>query len=280
MTAMRTPETMRVRPQLWIGLVAVTVYVLLAAGVANLLTDWLAPSDPAADYALGHFPVLIPLVVAGVVFVRWAGWGPGVWRTPASFETRPRRWWLLAIPALLLAQNVVLLAASPAANWQVGTVVLIAAATALVGIGEELYFRGILRASVRAHHGETMALLVTALAFGAAHSVASLGHGLPLGFIAFQVAVTALGGAVYYGAFLATGRLWVAMVLHALDDFSLAVSSGNLTGPSGQNAAAGPVNSAIQFILWVLAGAVLVSCIRQDRRDRQPRPVTDTPAAD
>lgn len=265
-----TTAATRVPRRFWIGLLAAVVYVALAGGVANLLTEGFPQDDPAADFALGHFPVLIPLVIGGVLFVRWAGWSSDVWRTPASFETTPRRWWMLAIPVLVFAQAVIVLAIMPADRWQLGVVLLVAAGTALVGFGEELFFRGILRSSIRAHHGETVTLLVTSLFFGLAHSLGSLLGGVPIGYIAVQVGAAALDGAVYYGVLLATGRLWVPIVLHALTDFSLRVGGGLNTGPSA-DVDLGPANIAIEWAIWVLAVVVLISCIRRDLSARRAK---------
>lgn len=271
MTGSTRQTVERVPRRLWVGLIAIVVYVALAGGLANLLDEWLQPADAAAEYALTHLPVLVPLIIAGVVFVRWAGWQPAVWRTPAAFETRPRRLWLLVIPALMLVNSVSLLVVAPYAGWTVPTIALVALVTGLVGLGEELYFRGILRASIIAHHGETVALLITVLAFGLAHSVASLSKGLPLGFVAFQIAVTGLGGVAYYAAFRATGRLWVPIALHALEDFSLQVSGGGLGAASNSDTNVTPLNTTIQAVLWGLALFVLISCIRQDVAARRSR---------
>lgn len=57
-----------------------------------------------------------------------------------------------------------------------------------VGIGEELFFRGILLTALRAHHSEFLALIVSSVLFGIAHVVGYLVAGLPLGLILFQVA--------------------------------------------------------------------------------------------
>lgn len=194
----------RIPQRFWIGLVAVIAYVALAAGVSSLLVDWLAPEGELAEFALSHIPVLLPLIIAGLVFARRSGWAE-IWRTPAAYETRPRRWWMLAIPLLMLAQSAIMLTLTPWRNWDILGIALVALVTAMVGLGEELYFRGILRSSLRAHHGETLTLLVTALLFGAAHSFGSAIHGEPAGAIAFQVGVTMLDGALFYAAFRATG---------------------------------------------------------------------------
>jgi membrane protease YdiL (CAAX protease family) len=262
---------MRVPQRFWIGLVAAVFYVALAGGVGELLKGWAPEGDDVAELALSHFTVLIPLIIVGVVFVRRAGWSRDVWRTPSSFETRPRRRWMLVFPILLLVQVVVILAGTPWSRWTIGLLLLVLLVNILVGVGEELYFRGILRASLRAHHGETLTLLVTSLLFGLAHALGSVIAGMPIGFIGFQVGVTAVTGAVLYGVFRATGRLWVAMALHALNDFALRVSSGDLGSRSADDLDPSPANIAVQSILWVFAVVLLISCIREDRRARREK---------
>lgn len=273
--ATETPAE-RVPRRFWVGLVAAIVYVALAGGVAELLTEGISTEDDVAELSLGHFPVLIPLVAAGVWFVWRAGWTKHVWRTPAAFETQPRRWWMLAFPALLLIQSIVLLAGTPWGAWSAAVLVVIVLVNILVGVGEELYFRGVLRASLRAHHGETVTLLVTSLMFGAAHALGSVLAGTGAGFVAFQVVVTATSGAVFYGVFRATGRLWIAMGLHALNDFTLRVSSGDLTSRSADNLDPSPINVVVQALLWVLVLVLLTSCIRQDTAERREKRAAST----
>lgn len=148
-------------------------------------------------------------------------------------------------------------------------VAVVLVGTLLVGVGEELYFRGILRASIEGRHGQAVTLLVTSVAFGLAHSVGSLIGGVPVSFIAFQVAVTAAAGAVLYGVLRATGRLWVAMLLHGLNDAGLYLNSGQTDNPSAAGLSADSGNIALQAALWVLAAVLLISCLRQDHRRRQ-----------
>lgn len=275
MSAERFPDTRSVRavrtaPRAWISFVAAAVYVAVAAGVANVLTDLIPTGDPVEEFVLGHVTVLIPLIVAGVVFVHWAGWNNIVWRLPSAAETTPRRWWLLAFPALMLVQYATVLVDSRWSAWDLGSVVIVAIVCLLIGFGEELYFRGILRASIRHRHGETLALLLTSLAFGLAHTLGAVLAGVEPAGIAFEIGVTALAGAICYGAYRATGRLWVPILLHALDDFSLQISSGDLTADPS-DAGLSPLGVTAQTLLWILALALLISCIRQDLRGRAPR---------
>lgn len=188
--------TERVPRRIWIGLVAVVVYILFAAGLGNAVDSWIGTSTGPLELVLSH-AAIVPPIIAGVLFVRWAGWTPAVWRTPPPTGRGVRRWWWLAIPVLMLVQSLANIAAAPLDTWTIPTAALVLVVTCLVGLGEELYFRGILRASITGHHGETFAFIGTSLAFGLAHSAAGLAHGVPLSIIAFQVAVTVAAGAVF-----------------------------------------------------------------------------------
>ncbi|OII40040.1 CPBP family intramembrane glutamic endopeptidase [Plantibacter sp. MMLR14_011] len=267
----------RVTQRFWIGLAAAVLYVLVAAGLARLLTEWFPPQNEVEDFVLGHLPVLIPLIILGVLFVRKAGWTRDVWRTPAAFETRPRRWWMLAFPVLMLVQVVALLSITPWGDRKPELVFLVLGVNILVGVGEELYFRGILRASLRAHHGETVTLVATSLLFGAGHALGSVLAGLPVAFIAIQVGGTVLMGAAFYGVFLATGRLWIVIAFHAMNDFALRISSGDLTSASASDLDPPAITGVIQVVLWVLTLVLLISCIRHDlhaRREGRSTPPT------
>ncbi len=62
----------------------------------------------------------------------------------------------------MLLQSLVQIGTAPWAKQQLGPLLVIALGYALVGIGEEFYLRGVLRVSVRAHHGEFLTLFATA----------------------------------------------------------------------------------------------------------------------
>ncbi|MFS0894669.1 CPBP family intramembrane glutamic endopeptidase [Microbacterium sp. 179-I 3D3 NHS] len=264
----------RVPRTLWVGLITVVVYVLLAAGVSNLLVDIVQPGSVAGEFALSHFVALPILIVAGVIFVRWSGWSRDVWTLgdPAAAPARPRRRWLLAVPILLLINPVLGLFATPWGDRPMVFVLTAALGCLMIGFAEELYYRGILRVSIRAHHGEFLTVLLTSLLFGVSHSFGSLTHGVPLPVVAFQVAVTSMNGVMFYAAFLATGRLWVPMLLHALTDFSLYVQSGDSdAAPGHAGMDLGPVSAVVQVALGVFAVVFLISTIREGRRERGVR---------
>lgn len=252
---------------LWIGLVAGAVYVLIAAGGGLLLDALMGPRpDPVVELAVSHLVPLPVGIAAGLAFARWSGWWPDVWRLPSSTRSRPRRWWLILVPAGLCAQIAALFIQAPWASLSAAFVLVGLACYLLVGFGEELFFRGLLRASVRSHHGETVTLLVTSLAFGLAHSFGSALSGVPLGAIAFQVGVTAMDGALLYAVLRVTGTLWAPIALHGLGDFGRWVAAGD--GADHTTGFDGP----IQIVLIALAVALFVSVVREDRRARVAAP--------
>lgn len=217
---MSMASTDRVPRRVWIGLVAFAIYVVIAVAgglVFDAILD--ADADPVLELAPTHL-IPLPLAIAGgLAFARLSGWWHDIWTDRRVSLDRPRRWWMPAIPVAIVIQIVALVVQAPWATISVPYVVVGLLCYLLVGLGEELFTRGILLESVRAHHGETVALLVTALAFGVAHSLGSALNGIPVSTIAFQVAVTAMDGVQFYAALRATGTLWVPILLHGLGDY-------------------------------------------------------------
>lgn len=266
-----------------VGLAAVVVYVLFAAVIGTLVGD--VADGETAELALSHF-IPLPIAIAlGLMFVfRWSGWDARrVFRETPTTRLVPRRLWLVSIPVLMVA---LALSQVPLISWGdqvVGTVVVVVLATVLVGVGEELFLRGILLESLRARHGELVTLLGTSAVFGLAHVVGSVWAGVPPGAILFQVTFLTMNGSLLYWVRRVTGRLWAAMAVHALTDCLLYLSSGatstsealmqqNETDMSTMWPAA-----VLQTLLIVASLGGLVSVIREDRRTRSAR--HDDPAA-
>ncbi len=267
-TAQEIPTRDRVPRVLWVGLVAVIVYVLLAAGGGLLVDAALgADPDPVVELAASH---LIPLPIAigaGLLFAWRSGWWHDIWTDPPIHRTKPRRWWMLLVPLAIAAQIVALLIATPWTQLSAAYILVGLICYLLVGLGEELFLRGILLESVRAHHGETVTLLVTAITFGLAHTFGSALAGVPVGIIAFQAGVTAMEGVLFYAALRATGTLWVPIMVHGLGDWGRWLTAGN----DDSTAAAAGVT---QTIMTALSVAVLISVILEDRRTRKARATT------
>lgn len=262
----RAPRTV------WLGLALAAFYVVVAGG-GGLLVDALLDDDPdrIAENALTHLPILPIAIAAGLVFAWRSGWWRDVWSPTPVRAYRPRRLWMFAVPIAIVAQIVLLVLQAPLATLTAPYVLVGLASYLLVGLGEELFFRGLLLQAVRAHHGETATLLVTALAFGLAHSFGSALHGIPVAVIAFQVAVTAVDGVLFYAVLRVTGSLWAPILLHGLGDYGRWLSNGD-----GQDHV-GSGDATVQVVLTGLAVAVLVSVIREDLRTRR---MSRTPLAE
>ncbi|WIB32470.1 CPBP family intramembrane glutamic endopeptidase [Curtobacterium sp. MCSS17_005] len=285
---MTTPTTIttttrpeRFRRSIWVALVAVAVYVFLAAVVGNLFGGLAEPGDNIAEFVLSHY-IALPIGIAlAVLFVRWAGW-PGVWSETPTPKLHPRRLWLIAIPVLTVVIACSNLAGIDWSAWSVPTVLLIVIGTLMVGLGEELYLRGVLLSAVRARHSELATLLVTSVVFGVAHVVGSLWSGLSPAFILFQVSALSLAGATYYWVRRVTGRLWVAVLVHAFSDCVLYLGSGAARQSDAlahdASGSSDVIVGWVQILLIVLTLLSVLSVVLEDRRNRNARRAAATAA--
>ena len=191
----------RIQPKAWIGIAAAAVYVVFAAGLGNLLNIWFPTGSELGDFAVSHFIPLPILIVGGLLFIKWAGWNNLVWKSTPAHQQPNRRRWLYAFPILLFFQAIAPFFGAP---WSEVSVLLFSVsllATFLVGVGEELYFRGVIRASYQAYHGAFVTLIATSLLFGLGYVVGEVFEGLPLALIIFQASALSLNGIIYFGVF-------------------------------------------------------------------------------
>lgn len=254
----------RVRPGVLVGLGVIVVFAGLVA------VDDVLPgggdgdiADPTLAFLRTH---VLPLSIIGallVAFAWWSGWWRDVWRERP--DQRVPRWWL-AFPVLYA---VTVAGSATTADWSAAPTYLLVLliGTLLVGFTEELALRGILLTGARGSMPELAALLLTCAVFGALHAL-NLLHGAPVGPTLFQIAATAALGAVYYAIRRATGFLWPAMLLHALNDFARYAqptidADGGTPDPPGWAVGA-------NMVLGVLGIALLVSVARERRRTVVP----------
>lgn len=261
------------RPRsVWLALAVVVLYVLLAAGLGDLLSGLVSEDQELAQFALGHFIPLAIAIVGLLLFLRWVGWGADVWRERPTPTLTPRRWWLVSIPVLVVLLPISQLGDIPWASRSIGFILVVAVGTLMVGFGEELVIRGVLLTAVRARHGELVALLATSAVFALAHIPGSIIAGVPIAAIAFQVSFLAAAGASYYWVRRVTGRLWVAMLAHALTDWVLYLESGAGTPassmPQDHSGSPEPFLATVQVLLLIVTTISIVSVFREDRRRR------------
>ncbi|VTR75406.1 CPBP family intramembrane glutamic endopeptidase [Cellulomonas hominis] len=252
--------TPRVRPNLLVGLAVVVVYAALIA-----IDDVLPGSgdgditDPTLAFLRTHVLPLSIIAVLLVIFVRWSGWGPAVWRE--SPQRRIPRWWL-AFPVLYV---VVVAGGLSTADWSAAPSFLLVSLVGmlLVGFTEELGLRGILLTGARGSVPEIAALLISAVVFGSLHFL-NLLHGAAAGATTFQVAGAAGFGVVFYALRRATGLLWPAMLLHGLNDFALQIQPVT----NGETPDAPVWAVATNSLIIVLSVALVVSVLRESLRQR------------
>jgi len=92
-------------------------------------------------------------------------------------------------------------------------------ATALVGVAEELFYRGYALNRLQSITGPRKALFYSSILFGLMHSVNFLA-GPSIAQTTLQVIITAMAGYVFGSIYLSSGRnLILVIILHAIYDF-------------------------------------------------------------
>ena len=208
-----------------IGVVA--IYLIIVQGVGLTLLS-------GQDYNYGEFPdagsivraATIPVALSlifGVIVVTWLGW----WGRVLHETLRLGRWaWIF--PGLMVVSILVATDYPNLGDVGAKMTLTLLASSLLVGLGEELMFRGITLESMRRVAGSTelSAALWTTVIFGGVHLTNIFTEG-PSAL--FQVAVVSVAGLFFYIARRVSGGLLIPILLHAGWDFSL--FSGHLGDP-------------------------------------------------
>ena len=134
------------------------------------------------------------------------------------------------IPVLLMLSTFVASARSGFDDY--GLIVVVLIGTALVGIGEETVFRGIVLNSLARTMSLPWAVVVSSVLFGLMHSANVLLQ--PVGDTVSQVIVTSLIGLFLGWTYvLSGGNLVLVVVIHWLWDFGLIASDEAVTAQAG-----------------------------------------------
>jgi len=200
------------------------VYLSILQGGTLLLTK-------NQHYSYAEFPtiesiirsVMIPVglsVVFVSVVILWLGW----WKRIFNESNRLSIWaWI--VPILMVLSIIVVTNYPVLAEVSPLMVISLLASVILVGIGEELMFRGVVLETMRQvdRATELKAALWTALIFGGVHISNIFTEGATA---LLQAVIVSVSGLFFYVAYRVSGTLLVPIVLHAAWDFSL--FSGNL----------------------------------------------------
>jgi len=229
----------------------VVVYLTIIQGVSLLLTadkHYAYATFPTVEAII--FSLMIPVglsVVFVVMLISWLGW----WKRILSESLFIHRWaWIF--PVIMVLSIIVVTNYSVLSNASPVMILSLLVSVLLVGIGEELMFRGIVLNTMRNVKciTELRAALWTALIFGGAHISNIFTEGI---FVFAQIAIVSVSGIFFYIVLRVSGTILVPILLHAAWDFSL--FSGNI-GIDPEPSTFAAVASLTNFVLAII---VLVS---------------------
>ncbi len=173
--------------------------------------------DASTPWVRQFVVALVVVLMIQIVFIsREKMWGE-------VLRDRPRagRLWMWLPPALVLFIGLIVLVDEGVTDAPTSYWIGMTATMLLVGITEEVTFRGILIADARRRWGsEWRALLLSSVLFGLFHLPNWL-LGQDLSTTIRQVIVTALMGGIFYSLRRASGTLLTCIVLHAAYDWVL-----------------------------------------------------------
>jgi membrane protease YdiL (CAAX protease family) len=189
--------------------VAATAMLVLVIGPFNWLVTL---SDESYRHALQDKLAQFLAIVPVILLFTWLARRPWGWIYLQM--GRPRRWLTLGLSTLVVGATVI--AAVAIASGRTASAVLeaapwIVAFAALNAVMEELWFRGIFLRAYTAEMGAGLAILVTAIIFGAAHVGATyVSAGEQLVFASLVVGL----GVVLAVAMRWGDSLWGAVLVH------------------------------------------------------------------
>jgi membrane protease YdiL (CAAX protease family) len=241
-----------------ISIVAVLIYLAIIMGGAKLEVG-----DGTMSQAEMVSRRISLSLVAGLIFllgvVGYFGWWQDSGFTPIRSTKSLIVLWL---PALFIAGffSVALLLGFPPAQ----AILFVGINTLLVGISEELAFRGILFSGARSALRPIGAITLTSIIFGAVHVLNGITTG-DWGAAAVQAVAAAMSGLLFIAILIRTGSIIPAMIVHWLWDFGIFVI-GSRNGHHASPAAPaepslmsvlGPILFVMPnflFALWLLRG--------------------------
>jgi hypothetical protein len=231
----------------WRFLAVLVAGVLVTYGLAGTA----AHLFDLPDAALVVLADTVLIAVGGAVLVRRGGLAAaGIRRLPWR---RALPW---ALPLLLPAAVTLTVALVQGGAWQPAAVLRFAALAALVGIAEELVFRGLGYAALRSL-GVGRAVVGSAAAFALVHLL-NVAQGASPWLTLLQVGYAFALGCAYAAALERGGRLLPLMAAHALTDVFGFIGGDGLVQRSGSV----PLTALVTVAYIVVFGSYAVWAVR------------------
>ncbi len=213
---------MRVRPSIGWGIGLSIAYMLVFGGMFKFLgVDYDLVGDSSENVLKGVvIPVAIALAVFAIVTTIFGWW------KPVMRDRRRAGGWPIALPIIAVVIMLVVVDYGNLPKLDTNFLLLVVIGTILVGISEELMYRGLVVVSFRSSMREGHVWLWSSVAFGLLH-LSNVVLGQDLMPTLQQVALTTVIGSVMYIARRTTGSIIMAMVIHALWDFTVFTQGGD-----------------------------------------------------
>lgn len=205
---------LRVRPRVWLGVVAFLAYLAVFYGI------WIVNGIDYARVGESEQTLLdwyVAPLAGGLIVILIVVTAFGWWR-PSLVEKRrlPRTAWIL--PGLMALAAILSLVFGDLSRVTSTMWLYLVIGSVLVGFNEEVIARGQLFVALRSRFGETGVWFVSTLMFSLLHLPNAF---FGLGEIAILQVFIQFGlGSVFYLARRFSGSLVPAMILHGLWDFS------------------------------------------------------------
>lgn len=180
---------------------------------------------------------------------------------------------LFAMIAFYFALGLGKLLTSTATWWEM---IIFVVYSILVGLCEEIIFRGLIQGAMHKFFGEknkrsvVLAIILSGLFFGATHLANLTQPGTSFKAVIVQVVIVSAMG-VYLGAiYYRTGKnLWYLAIIHGVYDMCGLIIDGTLNGVPIVAAGGSPAGGAlISILIWVLVYAVATLIILRPKKLR------------
>ncbi|MDV9190459.1 CPBP family intramembrane glutamic endopeptidase [Streptomyces sp. SR27] len=239
----------------------VVVYLAILQGLGALIgVDTGSKGQFATTEAIlrnGLIPIGLS-VLFGAAVVTWLGW----WGDVMRYRVPVRRW-VRFVPIAMLVAAVLGANYRNLADQPLSLVLSLIAMTLLVGVGEELMFRGIgVQVFKQAGFTEGKVALWSSLIFGLAHVSNAFGEGSQA---IVQAVVVSTSGYFFYLCLRVGGTLLLPMLVHGLWDFGL------ISNSAGVDPEASP-----GMVLPILLQVALIVLVIVKRRSISPATGPDT----